>query len=73
MGNGISVTDERAKDVVVVQRPIHNAEVVVSLRGAENALVVVSKSHQINSIPLRVVSIHLAKVKYMLIWLDNNC
>jgi len=52
------VPNEAAEDVVVVQTPVHYAVVVVSLRGSENALVVVRELHEIDAVPLAVVSVH---------------
>ena len=58
---------ERAKNVVVMERPVHNTVVGVSLRGAKNALVVVGELHQINPVVLVVVGVDLPKVSFKFI------
>jgi len=56
-GYAVSVTDERAQDVVVVQRPVHDSIVVVSLACRQDALIVVSKLDQIDTVALTEVGV----------------
>lgn len=58
------MADERAENVVVMERPVHNTVVGVSLRGAENAFVVVGELHQIYPVILVVVGVDLPKVSF---------
>ena len=56
-GDAVGVADEGAKDVVVVQGPVHNSVVVISLAGCQYALVVVSKFDQVDSVALAEVCV----------------
>ena len=50
---------EGTKDVVVVERPIHNAVVVVSLAGCQYAFVVMCEFNQVDPVALAEVCIYL--------------
>ena len=52
------MAQERAEDVVVVERPVHDAVLVLSSGDTENALVVVGEPHQIYTIVPVVVGVH---------------
>lgn len=56
--DGISVPNKAAKDIVVVQRPVHNSKVRVSLAGAQNCLVVMRKANQVDSVIFVIVSVY---------------
>ncbi len=50
---------EGAKYVVVVERPIHNAVVVVSLAGCQYAFVVMCEFNQVDPVALAEVCVDL--------------
>lgn len=51
--------DERAQNVVVVEGPVHDAVVRVAFACCEDALVMMSKLNQVNTVPLTIISVHL--------------
>lgn len=69
----VCMTDERAQYVVIMQTPVHYADyicimlfgnnltIVVALGGTKYRLVVMCEAHQIDTIALTVVSVHLPK------------
>ena len=52
------MADEGTEDVVVMKRPVHDAVVVITLAGCQNAFVVMGELHQIHAVPFAVVSIY---------------
>ena len=53
------MANERAQNVIVVQAPVHNPLVIVSLGGCQNALIMVSELDEVHPISLRVVRVDL--------------
>ena len=64
MRDDISVPKEAAENVIVVQRPVHYPELLLSAAHAENALVVMRESYKIDPIIFIVVSVDFPKVTF---------
>ena len=57
LGDHITVSNERAKNVVVVQGPVHNTLMIITLTRRKYALVMMSELDEVNAVSLAIVGI----------------
>ena len=66
MGDNIGMTKKTAQNIIVMQRPIHNSELLLSPAYAQNAFVMMCEPHKINSIIFIIICIHFSISKLAL-------
>ncbi len=65
MSDDICVPEEAAKNIIIMQGPVHYPELLLSTTYTENALVVMSESNKINSIIFVVISVYFPIFKFI--------